>query len=165
MSTTKDLCGPAPSFPHPPKLSSNSYLTFHFSLHLIASFITFKTLLQQSRHRFWNPGFSLVLRRYLSAVFAITIHFTVADHGATIQGRVCLSRSTTPTIKAACNQPSNKLSHSSPSTSRDLADTLRNDRIKELKDNTVIVVLGASGDLAKKKTVSSDQPLPSMMAY
>jgi len=25
---------------------------------------------------------------------------------------------------------------------------------KELKDNTLIVVLGASGDLAKKKTVS-----------
>jgi glucose-6-phosphate 1-dehydrogenase len=25
----------------------------------------------------------------------------------------------------------------------------------ELKDNTIIVVLGASGDLAKKKTVSS----------
>lgn len=29
----------------------------------------------------------------------------------------------------------------------------------ELKDNTVIVVLGASGDLAKKKTVCSDAPL------
>lgn len=26
----------------------------------------------------------------------------------------------------------------------------------ELKDNTIIVVLGASGDLAKKKTASSD---------
>ena len=29
----------------------------------------------------------------------------------------------------------------------------------ELKDNTVIVVLGASGDLAKKKTVSSSEKL------
>lgn len=29
----------------------------------------------------------------------------------------------------------------------------------ELKDNTVIVVLGASGDLAKKKTVSAPVPL------
>lgn len=28
----------------------------------------------------------------------------------------------------------------------------------ELKDNTVIVVLGASGDLAKKKTVSKSTP-------
>lgn len=28
----------------------------------------------------------------------------------------------------------------------------------ELKENTVIVVLGASGDLAKKKTVSCDNP-------
>jgi glucose-6-phosphate 1-dehydrogenase len=27
----------------------------------------------------------------------------------------------------------------------------------ELKDNTIIVVLGASGDLAKKKTVSKQQ--------
>lgn len=31
----------------------------------------------------------------------------------------------------------------------------------ELKDNTVIIVLGASGDLAKKKTVS----LPSCFLY
>ena len=30
----------------------------------------------------------------------------------------------------------------------------------ELKDNTVIVVLGASGDLAKKKTVCTTPPLP-----
>lgn len=29
----------------------------------------------------------------------------------------------------------------------------------ELKDNTVIVVLGASGDLAKKKTVRFIRPL------
>jgi glucose-6-phosphate 1-dehydrogenase len=29
----------------------------------------------------------------------------------------------------------------------------------ELKDNTVIVVLGASGDLAKKKTVNCTPPL------
>jgi glucose-6-phosphate 1-dehydrogenase len=28
----------------------------------------------------------------------------------------------------------------------------------ELKDNTIIVVLGASGDLAKKKTVSTRAP-------
>lgn len=28
----------------------------------------------------------------------------------------------------------------------------------ELKDNTTIIVLGASGDLAKKKTVSSAAP-------
>lgn len=28
----------------------------------------------------------------------------------------------------------------------------------ELKDDTVIIVLGASGDLAKKKTVSDDPP-------
>ena len=30
----------------------------------------------------------------------------------------------------------------------------------ELKENTVVVVLGASGDLAKKKTVSSSPILP-----
>ena len=30
----------------------------------------------------------------------------------------------------------------------------------ELKDNTIIVVLGASGDLAKKKTVSSTTHQP-----
>jgi glucose-6-phosphate 1-dehydrogenase len=30
----------------------------------------------------------------------------------------------------------------------------------ELKDNTVIVVLGASGDLAKKKTASNALPTP-----
>jgi len=29
----------------------------------------------------------------------------------------------------------------------------------ELKDNTVIIVLGASGDLAKKKTVCSNAPI------
>lgn len=31
-------------------------------------------------------------------------------------------------------------------------------RTLDLKDNTVIVVLGASGDLAKKKTVSNSAP-------
>ena len=30
----------------------------------------------------------------------------------------------------------------------------------ELKENTVVVVLGASGDLAKKKTVSSSTTFP-----
>lgn len=34
-------------------------------------------------------------------------------------------------------------------------------RTLDLKDNTVIVVLGASGDLAKKKTVSNIAPHPS----
>ncbi len=31
-------------------------------------------------------------------------------------------------------------------------------RTIELKDDTIIIVLGASGDLAKKKTVRSDGP-------
>jgi hypothetical protein len=35
-----------------------------------------------------------------------------------------------------------------------LTDLLVELRAIELKDNTIIVVLGASGDLAKKKTVS-----------
>ena len=34
-----------------------------------------------------------------------------------------------------------------------IADLCSENRSVELKDNTVIVVLGASGDLAKKKTV------------
>lgn len=34
-------------------------------------------------------------------------------------------------------------------------------RTVELKDNTTIVVLGASGDLAKKKTVSVPSPFSS----
>jgi hypothetical protein len=35
--------------------------------------------------------------------------------------------------------------------------TMDSNSSMELKDNTVIVVLGASGDLAKKKTVSFPQ--------
>lgn len=139
-------------------------LYFSLLLTLVASFITSKTLLQQSRHRFWNTGFTLVSRRCLSVVFGITIHFTVARHGASTQARVCVPQHY-PTMNAACNRSPNKLGHSSRSTSRDFADTLRDDRVMELKENTIIVVLGASGDLAKKKTVSSDQPHPSMMAY
>jgi glucose-6-phosphate 1-dehydrogenase len=34
-----------------------------------------------------------------------------------------------------------------------LLTDMENPSPKELKDNTIIVVLGASGDLAKKKTV------------
>lgn len=35
----------------------------------------------------------------------------------------------------------------------------------DLKDNTVVVVLGASGDLAKKKTVSSTATLKLDRSY
>jgi glucose-6-phosphate 1-dehydrogenase len=35
----------------------------------------------------------------------------------------------------------------------------------ELKENTVIVVLGASGDLAKKKTVSQQRHFPDTKAF
>ena len=36
---------------------------------------------------------------------------------------------------------------------------LSNPSTIELKDNTIIVVLGASGDLAKKKTVRTHNPI------
>lgn len=38
-------------------------------------------------------------------------------------------------------------------------------RTIELKDNTVIVVLGASGDLAKKKTVRGEMPSEKSSVY